>query len=80
MTLRNHLVRRDAFAPAERGGLAFPCNVCLHNQKTDSEEPCRTCDHNANAQPCPHHFVPYRYVGDGQVCTKCGEHNYDDNV
>lgn len=52
MGLTDHSVRRDKFEP-EGGdlGMAFPCCVCTHRHGSDQAEPCRTCDHNANAAP-----------------------------
>lgn len=52
MGLHRYVVRRDKFEFNDPGGgfrLAFPCCVCIHRDGTDQEEPCRTCDHNANA-------------------------------
>lgn len=51
MSIEYYMVSRDHFEPEERSGLAFPCCVCAHRHGTDKEEPCRTCDHNANACP-----------------------------
>lgn len=53
MPISDYTVQRDKFEleTGIRGilGFAFPCNVCRHNFHQDNEEPCRTCDHNANA-------------------------------
>jgi hypothetical protein len=57
VSLRDYAVARDKFALDARNGgpprfapeVAFPCCVCAHAEHTDSEEPCRTCDHNVNA-------------------------------
>jgi hypothetical protein len=29
--------------------MSFPCCVCKHRFKVDTEEPCRSCGHNMNA-------------------------------
>ena len=50
--LESHAAHRDKFElddPGSGFALAFPCCCCLHRHKTDGEEPCRTCDHNASA-------------------------------
>lgn len=55
MALKDYGVARDKFEIPEHGlvgideQLCFPCCCCVHHYKTDSEEPCRTCDHNSNA-------------------------------
>lgn len=54
MGLEAHIAHRDHFELDEPSGgyaLAFPCCCCQHRHRTDAEEPCRTCDHNANAVP-----------------------------
>lgn len=44
------VVRRDHFEPEESGhGLSIPCCWCTHRHGLCTEEPCRTCDHNAGA-------------------------------
>jgi hypothetical protein len=43
------IVARDHFEPEETGHFSVPCCWCVHRHNTDSEEPCRTCDHNGNA-------------------------------
>lgn len=41
---------RDNFeVEGHDSGFCFQCCVCVHRHGLDSEEPCRTCDHNANA-------------------------------
>ena len=49
MSLRNYDVRRDKFEPDVRGSFGFPCFACKHRYGKDTDEPCRTCDHNAGA-------------------------------
>lgn len=57
MALRDYGVNRDKFEIPETGivgiddRMAFPCCCCMHHDKSDSVEPCRTCDHNTNAAP-----------------------------
>ena len=43
------VVRRDKFEPENAGHFAEPCCWCVHRFGSDTAEPCRTCDHNANA-------------------------------
>jgi len=53
MSLQDYVVARDKFELTEDAvalGLDFPCRECKYRHNTDAEEPCRTCDHNANAQ------------------------------
>ena len=53
MSLRDYVVARDKFLLNGTGtvglSLAFPCCCCTHRNMKDTQEPCRTCDHNANA-------------------------------
>lgn len=49
MSLRKYDVLRDNFEWDEADAFSFPCCVCEHKRTRDTEEPCRTCDHNANA-------------------------------
>ncbi len=56
MPLNQYCVNRDHFEADEGPGLAFPCCVCKHRHCRDRDEPCRTCDHNANADPAPSHL------------------------
>lgn len=53
MPLSDYQVRRDKFRYEEPGGIGFdfPCCVCVHRRGQDTDEPCRTCDHNAGAVP-----------------------------
>ena len=51
MSLYYPIVSRDHFEAEETGNLAFPCCCCVHRHGSDKDEPCRTCDHNANAEP-----------------------------
>jgi len=55
--LADYAVKNDKFETHSlRGGgktkddFAFPCNVCRHNNKVASHEPCRMCGHNVNAE------------------------------
>jgi hypothetical protein len=55
MALSDYIVRDDKFeldqsGPA-RSDLCFPCNICEHNMKSDSEQPCIHCGHNLNYRP-----------------------------
>lgn len=44
------IVPRDKFEPEYQGrGFEIPCCWCKHRHGSDDQEPCRTCDHNANA-------------------------------
>ncbi|TJY57398.1 hypothetical protein E4T66_18500 [Sinimarinibacterium sp. CAU 1509] len=58
MSLEQYRVARDHFEVDEASAaqLAFPCNVCRHRHGSDRAEPCRSCDHNANAVPAPTHL------------------------
>ena len=48
------VVRRDRFEPDETNSFSFPCSCCVNRFILDSEEPCRSCDHNVNAaEPQP---------------------------
>lgn len=50
MSLRDYLVERDKFQHGHDYSIyGFPCCVCEHRQYDAQKEPCRTCDHNANA-------------------------------
>lgn len=52
MGLELYIAHRDKFEADEPDGgfqLAFPCCVCKHRHGADMDEPCRSCDHNANA-------------------------------
>jgi hypothetical protein len=50
MSLKDHEVPRDKFEPDDSvNGLSFPCNCCAYRNLSDSDEPCRTCDHNLNS-------------------------------
>lgn len=52
MGLATYSVTRDNFeADGGDQGFSFPCCVCVHRHGSDQAEPCRTCDHNANAVP-----------------------------
>ena len=60
MSLQDYKVNRDKFLIDLTGsvglGLSFPCVCCTHRKMKDSQEPCRTCDHNCNAvkdEPTP---------------------------
>lgn len=52
MSLRDWTCDNDNFEPESAGltRLAFPCCACKHQDKTDRDEPCRTCGHNLNAE------------------------------
>jgi hypothetical protein len=53
MSLRDYVVTRDKFQLHDKGTvgleLSFPCCHCQHRNIRDTDEPCRTCDHNINA-------------------------------
>lgn len=43
-------VPRDNFEFKENPfGFDFPCCCCIQNEKGPKDDPCRTCDHNGNA-------------------------------
>ena len=50
MGINEYFVARDSFEldDASTGLLSFPCCVCSKRDRKDTDEPCRTCDHNAN--------------------------------
>jgi hypothetical protein len=52
MGLQDYVMQRDKFEFKNSTGntFDFPCCVCANNRKDESEEPCRTCDHNVNAE------------------------------
>lgn len=54
MSLRDYAKARDKFEldPEEHVAfdVAWPCCCCKNSECTDQEEPCMTCDHNANAE------------------------------
>jgi hypothetical protein len=53
MSLEDYVVTRDKFQLHDKGTvgleLSFPCCHCQHRNMRDTDEPCRTCDHNVNA-------------------------------
>jgi hypothetical protein len=54
MSLQDYAVNRDKFLLRRDGptcalSLDFPCCHCFYYFKVESDEPCRTCDHNSNA-------------------------------
>lgn len=49
--LKDYVVFRDHFDPDTDSTMAFPCCSCTHRHGLDTEDPCRTCDHNGNAVP-----------------------------
>lgn len=49
MSLQDYAVKRDKFEYDDSSVFDFPCTVCKSKTKQDTDEPCRTCDHNANA-------------------------------
>ena len=52
MPLTDYTVPNDHFEPYLDGcvvAFAFPCCLCAHRQRRDTDEPCRTCGHNATA-------------------------------
>jgi len=52
MSLQIYGVKRDNFFLDVKeilNGLDFPCCCCQFRTCKDSEDPCRTCDHNVNA-------------------------------
>ena len=71
MSLKDYAVNRDKFERSGNGSgsltLDFPCCVCFHRFRKDTEEPCRTCDHNVNAvKDAP----PVQ--SDQSPCSSCG--------
>jgi DnaJ-class molecular chaperone len=71
MSLKDYAVNRDKFELRKDGrhalSLDFPCCHCSYCFKAETDEPCRTCDHNVNAvkDPPP---VP----SDQSPCSSCG--------
>jgi hypothetical protein len=55
MSLKDYAVNRDKFQLRKDGShalsLDFPCCHCSYCFKAETDEPCRTCDHNSNAVP-----------------------------
>ena len=52
MGLTDYAVQRDKFQAEEvTNGFDFPCGACIHRRGTDTDEPCRTCDHNMRSVP-----------------------------
>jgi len=53
MSLIEFSVPRDRFKLDEKTEIifSFPCCNCAHRIKDQNEEPCRSCDHNINADP-----------------------------
>lgn len=53
MSLRDYDVPNDHFEPDHGAGgpWCFPCSACAYRVRHQADEPCRTCGHNANAQP-----------------------------
>lgn len=49
--LIDYTVERDKFEFKEGPGFCFPCVVCRHKEKPANRQPCKTCDHNTNADP-----------------------------
>jgi hypothetical protein len=52
MSLQDYQVARDHFRADDMAGVrsfAFPCSACVHRGLRDTQQPCRTCDHNVNA-------------------------------
>jgi len=46
------VVPRDKFEPDDaNNSFSAPCCWCKHRHGGDTDEPCRTCDHNGNAEP-----------------------------
>jgi len=50
MSLRDYLVPSDSFKWDEKDVFYFPCCVCIYKTKKQTDEPCRTCDHNLCAE------------------------------
>ena len=57
MSLKDYAVNRDKFQLRKDGrhalSLDFPCCHCSYCFKVETDEPCRTCDHNSNAVKNP---------------------------
>lgn len=73
MSLEAYIAHRDHFELDEPSGgfaLAFPCCCCQHRNKTDADEPCRTCDHNAGAvEEAPPTLVEQVRLAKAEVAT-----------
>ena len=50
MSLDEYKVARDKFEYDDHSMMIFPCCVCKHRYGQIKDEPCRTCDHNANSE------------------------------
>jgi hypothetical protein len=78
MSLRDYVVTRDKFQLHDKGTvgleLSFPCCHCQHRNMRDTDEPCRTCDHNVNAVKDTANGV----VGGMVTCRGCAG-QLDDN-
>ena len=91
MSLKDYCKTRDKFENSDGrhcAGFEFPCSVCKYVKQSATIEPCRTCDHNANAAPAPSVcvWVPskakdgdYRigccrvwYSTPKEICPSCG--------
>lgn len=54
MSLQDYAVERDRFEFSDEAlDFCFPCSACKFVKKAHWEEPCKHCDHNANAEPEP---------------------------
>lgn len=52
MSLKDYEVARDKFECDDAfSEFCFPCGACQHRGASSSEQPCLSCDHNANAKP-----------------------------
>lgn len=49
MSVTEYGVMNDYFQFESKGNFDFPCCVCVHIAKDDSEHPCTVCGHNEKA-------------------------------
>ena len=57
MAIEDYTVANDYFEPLTEAGsvyfngdFAFPCCVCIHNDKTETQHPCDKCGHNVKTR------------------------------
>jgi DnaJ-class molecular chaperone len=75
MSLKDYAVTRDKFQLRKDGShalsLDFPCCHCSYCFKAETDEPCRTCDHNSNAVKDPQPVQSDQSDDAPQPCENC---------